>query len=221
MISTYKEAKNVFIVEGEILVFLIVLFALFKNIWLIPFIILNIFVLGITIYFYRDPERTVPDNDKFILSPADGKVIHVNQLDEHPYSQGKAQVISIHLSFLNVHVNRIPVSGKVVSIHYHDGKFFPAFHEKASRNNEQNLVSFRNANGMVYLRQIAGAAARRIVCKLHEDDIVKSGQKFGMIKFGSRVELILPVNVNIIVSQGDFIFAGETVVGEWTDAGEK
>lgn len=215
MISTYKEAKNIFIVEGEILVFLIVLYGLFNNAWLIPFIIINILVLGITIYFFRDPKRTIPQNDKFILSPADGKIVRVEQLTEHPLSNGSAQVLSIYLSFLNVHVNRVPISGKVVSIHYHKGKFFPAFHGKASKNNEQNLVSIKHPNGTVYIRQIAGAVARRIVCKLHEYDAVQKGQKFGMIKFGSRVELILPHNVNITVSEGDYVFAGETVVGEW------
>ena len=157
---------------------------------MLPFIIVNILILGITIYFFRDPKRTIPDNDKFILSPADGKIIQIKQLSEHPLSQGSAQIISIYLSFLNVHVNRVPVSGKVLSIHYHDGRFYPAFHDKASRNNEQNLVSIKHPNGVVYIRQIAGMAARRIVCKLHEDDIVKGGQKFGMIKFESPTRKI-------------------------------
>jgi len=170
--------------------------------------------LGLTINFFRDPERTTPSGDDLVISPADGKVISVTEVEEKEFLGGKAVRISIFMSPLNVHVNRIPVSGIVRHLRYVKGEYFAAFEDKASEKNEQMIVGLEHPKGRVMFKQIAGFVARRIVCTLTMGDQVKAGHRFGMIKFGSRVDVFVPAGKAIRARVGDIAVAGETVLAE-------
>jgi phosphatidylserine decarboxylase len=165
-------------------------------------------------FFFRNPERTSPAGDQLVLSPADGTIIVVADAREDEYVQGPCTKVSIFLSVFNVHVNRIPVSG-VVEYHQHrPGKCAMAFAAHASTENECNAIGIRHARGRVFFKQITGFVARRIVSYLRPEQTVKSGEIFGMMKFGSRVDLYLPKNVRLNVKCGDKVRAGETILGE-------
>jgi phosphatidylserine decarboxylase len=167
------------------------------------FLILTLFVM----FFFRDPERTFSGNPNQVVSPADGKVVSIRNQD------GK-ETLSIFLSPLDVHVTRAPVGGKITKIEYKAGKFLPAFDEKASLENERNSITIENQNRSVQFVQIAGIVARRIVCWRREGEEVKVGDRIGMIKFGSRVDVFLPAGSIIEVRKGQRVRAGETVIGE-------
>jgi|GEM_PF-1107526 phosphatidylserine decarboxylase len=143
-------------------------------------------------HFFRNPDRRIPDRGDVLLAPADGRVLSVESGAESPAGEGLFWRIVIFLSLWDVHVNRVPVSGRVDRIDYLPGGFLPAFSMNASRRNEQNVIRIRTDKGPVVLKQVAGLFARRIVCDLHVNQEVKAGQRFGMIKFGSRVELFIP-----------------------------
>jgi phosphatidylserine decarboxylase len=175
---------------------------------------ITLFCIIGTIYFFRDPDRSVPRNGNVIVSPADGKIVHVGTVDRLPFCQGSFKQVAIFLSLWDVHVNRIPADGTVQLLRYVPGRFHPAFTASASRENEQMLVGFECGFGRVFLKQIAGMVARRILCRLEPGQKVTRGERFGMIKFGSRVELYLPMSVKLYVSEGDRIRAGESVIGE-------
>ena len=169
------------------------------------------------IWFFRNPERTMPVNALQLISPADGRVIGIEEVvsDEHP---GRSLLkISIFMNVFNVHVNRIPCSGDVLFIRYKPGKFLSANLDKASALNERNTVLIRTDGGReILVVQIAGLIARRIVCWLKEGMKVKKGERFGLIRFGSRVELFLPLGSIPLVKKGDKVRAGETPIGELT-----
>jgi len=173
------------------------------------FFLLSLFLA----FFFRDPERKVPDGENLILSSADGKIISVKPFDNLNFVGEKGTLVSVFMSVFNVHVNRAPVSGKVEYFKYNTGKFHPAFKDKASSENEQTELGLENKRGKIILKQIAGIIARRIVCKVKPGDSVRAGQRFGMIKFGSRVDLFLPENVEIKVELNQRVKAGETVIG--------
>jgi len=173
------------------------------------FLILSTFFL----FFFRDPERKVPKDGNLILAPADGKVILIKPFGNLEFVGGEGTLVSVFMSLFNVHVNRTPVSGEVKYFRYNPGKFFPAFRDKASLENEQTELGLENEHGKVVLKQIAGILARRIVCKLKHGDLVKAGDRFGMIKFGSRLDLFLPQNVYIEVKLNQKVKAGETIIG--------
>jgi phosphatidylserine decarboxylase len=173
------------------------------------FLILFVFFL----FFFRDPERKVPEGENLILAPADGKVILIKPFDNLEFMRGGGTLVSVFMSLLDVHVNRVPISGVVKYFKYNPGKFFPAFKDKASLENEQTELGLENEHGKVVLKQIAGIVARRIVCKLQQGDLVKVGERFGMIKFGSRLDLFLPENVQIKVKLNHKVRAGETIIG--------
>jgi len=173
------------------------------------FLILSTFFL----FFFRDPERKVPKDGNLILAPADGKVILIKPFGNLEFVGGEGTLVSVFMSLFNVHVNRTPVSGEVKYFRYNPGKFFPAFRDKASLENEQTELGLENEHGKVVLKQIAGILARRIVCKLKHGDLVKAGDRFGMIKFGSRLDLFLPQNVHIEVKLNQKVKAGETIIG--------
>lgn len=173
------------------------------------FFLLSLFLA----FFFRDPERKVPDGEKLILSSADGKIISIKPFDNPNFVGEKGTLVSVFMSVLDVHVNRAPVSGKVKYFKYNPGKFHPAFKDKASLENEQTELGLENKHGKIILKQIAGIIARRIVCKAKPGDSVKAGQRFGMIKFGSRVDLFLPENVEIKVKLNQKVKAGETIIG--------
>jgi phosphatidylserine decarboxylase len=180
--------------------------------WIGVLILLTTFFV---IWFFRNPERTMPENPLQLISPADGRVIGIEEAasDEHP---GRSFMkISIFMNVFNVHVNRIPFSGEVLSVRYKPGKFLSANLDKASALNERNTVLIRTDDGREIITvQIAGLIARRIVCWLKEGMRVTKGERFGLIRFGSRVELFLPLGSTLLVKIGDKVRAGETPIGE-------
>ena len=162
---------------------------------------------GFIAWFFRDPERPTPP-EGFGLSPADGRVIKVEMVDYNPYTRGPAKKVSIFMNVLNVHVNRIPVDGRLVEQAYFPGAFVNASFDKASENNERNALVLDTAEGRLAFVQIAGLIARRIVSWVEEGQELRRGQRFGMIRFGSRVDLYLPVEAEVMVAIGQKVSAG-------------
>lgn len=177
-------------------------------------ILISLTLIIFTLNFFRDPGRTPPDKDNVVISPADGKVLFVKDVDENNFIKGKARQISIFMSPLNVHVNRIPINGKVEYVKYHEGKFIAAFEDKASEVNERSEFGITSKYGKVFFTQVAGFVARRIVYELKQGDTVKAGSRFGMIKFGSRVDVVVPQNWQVKVKKDDLVSAGETILFE-------
>jgi phosphatidylserine decarboxylase len=168
-------------------------------------LLLTLFVAS----FFRDPGREIPSDPRLILSPADGRVVAVSSLEPGAPPGG---TVSIFLSVFNVHVNRAPVSGRVSDIRYTPGSFLPAFRDKASELNEQNLIHLETPHGPMAVKQIAGLIARRIRCYKQPGDAVAQGEKIGFITFGSRVDLHLPPQASVRVSVGDRVRGGTSVV---------
>lgn len=167
--------------------------------------------------FFRDPVREGPRGDKFLIAPADGKVVSVLDSIDEPDFHGQSVVrVAIFMNVFNVHVNRYPASGTVTYRHDNPGRFFNAASEKASLENEQNSIGLETPRGKILVRQIAGLVARRIVTDDAEGARVTQGQRMGLIRFGSRVDLFIPQSAKILVSVGDRTKAGETVVATWT-----
>lgn len=178
--------------------------------WLLSFFLL--FLTLFLAYFFRDPERKIPAGDNLILSPADGKIVAVETASEPLFLKSQSQKISIFLSPLDVHINRIPASGKVDYLSYLPGKFLAAYQDKASTDNEQTAIGISTPHGKILFKQIAGVLARRIVCRLKLGQEVQAGEKFGMIRFGSRVDIFLPEGLELKLQKGDKIMGGETVM---------
>jgi phosphatidylserine decarboxylase len=165
-------------------------------------------------YFFRDPERTIPSERTVIVSPADGRVTLVGKLS--PEDSDSPTVVSIFLSPLDVHINRSPISGTVLDVTYTKGRFKPATSDSASLVNEQNALTIRGDDGVtVVCKQIAGVLARRIVCWKRPGDRLELGERFGLIKFGSRTDLVLPSKVEVLVSAGERVRGGVTVIGRF------
>jgi phosphatidylserine decarboxylase len=187
----------------------ITVFVAFLGIGLL--LILAVLVTFFIIWFFRNPERHFTEDEKAVISPADGKVIKVEDVEVNGTIAGKFKKISIFMNVFNVHVNRAPYDGKIEAINYHEGKFVSANLDKASADNERNEVMIRTADGrMICVVQIAGLIARRIVCWIKPGESVKKGQRFGLIRFGSRVDVYLPEDSRVIVNLGDKVRAGET-----------
>ena len=166
-------------------------------------------------FFFRDPDRVVPDRDGAVVSPADGKVLKVETIDNGRFCSERCLKVSIFMSIFNVHVNRIPFSGDIVRVAYFPGKFFSANLDKASSDNEHNAVFVKTEQGRdICFVQIAGLVARRIICHVQEGQKVIRGQRFGLICFGSRLDVYLPVDTDISVKVGDRVKAGTTVLGD-------
>ncbi|MGK7368736.1 MAG: phosphatidylserine decarboxylase family protein [Candidatus Halalkalibacterium sp. M3_1C_030] len=166
-------------------------------------------------FFFRDPDRITPDDNSLIFSPADGKVVMVKEVEEDIYMKGKATQISIFLSPLDVHVNRIPASGTIEYVKYHPGVYLMAWDERASSMNERADFGLRLNSGVkIFFRQITGFLARRIVYSITEQNEVKAGNRFGMMKFGSRMDVLVPKEVEVMVQEGDRTVAGESVLGK-------
>ncbi|PKN33163.1 MAG: phosphatidylserine decarboxylase family protein [Deltaproteobacteria bacterium HGW-Deltaproteobacteria-19] len=171
-------------------------------------------ITAFVLWFFRNPERKTPDAPGLVISPADGKVIFIGEAEEADILKGRAKKISIFMNVFNVHVNRIPCSGTVEGIRYYKGKFLVASLDKASSDNERNAVLIRTEDGKKILTiQIAGLVARRIVCWLKEGMNVTRGERFGLIRFGSRLDVFLPLESAISVKVGDVTRAGETPLG--------
>jgi phosphatidylserine decarboxylase len=166
--------------------------------------------------FFRDPDRVIPVVAGAAVSPADGKVIFAGTVDVNPYFQGPCLKISIFMTVFNVHVNRVSYEGTVKKIDYHPGKFFRADLDKASLTNEHNAVIIQTQTGREFcIVQVAGWIARRIICHVRENDTVKRGQRFGLICFGSRLDVYLPPDFNLNVSVGEKVKAGASILGNW------
>ena len=168
------------------------------------------FVLG----FFRDPERFGPNRDDALISPADGKIILIERVSDNRFTGDDAQKISIFMNVFNVHVNRLPCSGKVAKILYQPGKFYSADSERGGLQNEYcaTIITTPQGKKLAFV-QIAGLIARRIVCWLEEGDQVTRGRRFGLIRFGSRVDLYLPLDTELVVEPGQNVRAGETILG--------
>jgi phosphatidylserine decarboxylase len=163
-------------------------------------------------FFFRDPERTPPAVAGAILAPADGRVVDVRAGVEDPFV-GLAQAVSIFLSPLDVHVNRAPLAGLVVDVEYRPGAKMAAYRPEASERNERTVIAIQGETARVVVRQIAGVLARRIVCRVRPGDKLATAERFGLIKFGSRTDLIVPASVRLQVKPGDRVRGGETVMG--------
>jgi len=167
-----------------------------------------------TVYFFRNPERVVPVGDNLVIAPADGKVIFVGEVDEERYFNQRVTKVSIFMSVFNVHVNRVPCDGKVVDMYYNKGEFVNASYDKASKSNEQAGILLEAPSGSkILFVQIAGLIARRIVTYPIIGDVLQRGARFGLIRFGSRVDIYFPMNADVTITLGEKTVAGETVLG--------
>ena len=189
-----------------IILFLLVIFFYFiyKPLFLI-FLILLIF----TFYFFRDPERVVPLGDDILVSPADGLITNISEHKEGKKSYTK---VSIFLSVFNVHIQRLPLSGQITKIDYIEGKFINATLDKASEENERLRLTLKSGSNVIYITQIAGLIARRIISYLKTNERVNQGERYGIIKFGSRVDIEFPNSYNLMVSIGQQCIGGETII---------
>ncbi|RCK77822.1 MAG: Phosphatidylserine decarboxylase [Candidatus Ozemobacter sibiricus] len=167
---------------------------------------------GFSAYFFRDPERAIPSGEGVIVSPADGRVVGIETVDQVPFLDGPAQRISIFLSIFDVHINRAPIEGKVTWRQYNPGRFLPANVPKASLDNEQNSIGIEDGGYKVLVRQIAGIIARRIVCWVDPGQAVARGERFGLIRFGSRTDLFLPLSAKVAVTVGQKVQGGSTII---------
>ena len=163
-------------------------------------------------WFFRDPERRIPNEPNVIVSPADGKITEIVTENE-PINGKLCKRVTIFLSVFNVHVNRVPIEGTIEDIRYNPGKFLAAFNPKASMDNEQNLILINNGRTHIFVKQIAGLIARRIVCWPRKGDHYESGQRYGLIRFGSRVDILLPENTKLSVACGDKVSGGKSIIG--------
>ena len=191
-----------------IILFLLVIFFYFvyKPLFLI-FLILLIF----TFYFFRDPERVVPIGDDILVSPADGLITNITEIKEGKKLYTK---VSIFLSIFNVHIQRLPISGEVTKVDYIEGKFINATLDKASDENERLKLTIKNGNNLIYVTQIAGLIARRIVNYVKPNENINQGERYGIIKFGSRVDIEFPNNFKLLVNEGQQCIGGETIIAQ-------
>ncbi len=179
-------------------------------------LVISLMLFYIVLQFFRNPSRVTPVNESHVIAPCDGKVVVIEEVEEPEYFKGKRLQVSIFMSPFNVHVNRNPISGSVVYAKYHPGKYLVAWHPKSSTENERTTVVIKQTKGgfEVLFRQIAGALARRIVMYSKEGQPAAQGAEMGFIKFGSRVDLFLPVGTKMVAKLGDKTLGGETVIAE-------
>jgi phosphatidylserine decarboxylase len=171
-------------------------------------IFLGLFVF----YFFRDPERVIPAGEDNIVSPADGRVVEIS---DEAFDAAAGQRVSIFLAVWNVHIQRAPVAGRIADVVYRPGKFYGAFRGKASHLNEQNIVYIDSPHGRVMFKQIAGAIARRVLCWKSKGETVALGERVGMIRFGSRVDVWLPAATQVVVRHGQNVKGGESILAKW------
>lgn len=195
-------------------IFLVLAYVIRQPVLVILTILVGLFSL-FNLFFFRDPERTIPQDLNLILSPADGKIIQVALVRENEFFKSQVKRVSIFLSVFDVHVNRVPISGTVDYFRYNKGSFLPAFNEKASLDNEQSAIGIIDSLGhKLMFTQIAGIIARRIVCTLREGYDVRAGDRMGMIRYGSRVDIYFNENeVDLKITLGDRVKGGETIIG--------
>lgn len=203
--------------EGIPFVLLGLAFSL-ATIFLFPSWGMGLLILPLYIaYFFRDPERKTPQDPSAVVSPADGRVICVTATDEARFLKKKMLKISIFMSVFNVHINRVPMSGRIQGVFYRPGKFLIGFAEKASLDNEQNAIMLETQGGReILFIQIAGFIARRIVCYLKGEEQVTAGERFGLIRFGSRMDVYLPLNAKAAVHEGEKVRGGESILARFS-----
>jgi phosphatidylserine decarboxylase len=172
---------------------------------------LSLAVAGFMAFFFRDPDREIPEDERAIVSPADGKVAGIAKLD--PANPASPTRVSIFLSVFDVHINRAPLAGRIKSVDYHSGEFKAAFKEAASLVNEQSVITIDGNSIQLIFKQIAGVLARRIVFTKRPGDWVAKGERVGLIKFGSRTDVILPPEVDVCVKKGEQVYGGSSIIG--------
>jgi phosphatidylserine decarboxylase len=199
----------------EVIPYALVLLILVVGIgYFLPYVaLIPLALLIFVLFFFRNPVRNIVPNSLHILSPADGKVMAITEYDDQEFFHTRVKKVTIFLSVLNVHINRSPISGKVVYVKYTEGKFLPAYKEEAGLVNEKNTIGIENDQLKILVHQIAGILARRVVCRSKVGDALEQGEAFGLIKFGSCTEVIFPSNVQVNVQKNDKVKAGITVIG--------
>jgi phosphatidylserine decarboxylase len=211
----HKEGKKIIpIAFFAIAVLDMIIYIFFQNFLIFYFLMAASLVLaGLVVYFFRVPNREIIKNENHVLAPADGKIVEVMEVFENEYFKDKRIQISIFMSPLNVHQNRAPISGEITFIKHHRGAFYPAFVEKSSHLNERCTTVFKTKSGTeVLARQIAGSVARRICNYKKPGDNIEQGAEYGFIRFGSRVDVFLPLDAKITVKNGDVPVGGKTVI---------
>ena len=213
-----KYGINTFLIAAGFSIALIIVSFFFNNGWIkYPLLVVGITFLIFNLNFFRDPDRNPPPVKNAVLSPADGKVVIIKDIFEKRYLNCEATQISIFMSPLNVHVNRIPIDGTVDYLNYVKGDYLVAFHEKADLRNERSEIGILSNYGKILFTQVAGFIARRIVFDIKQGETVKAGNRFGMIKFGSRSDVIVPKGWKTNIKLGDNVTAGETILFEKID----
>ncbi len=197
----------------EVSAALIILFLLVIFFYFIykPLFILSLILLIFTFYFFRDPERVVPIGDDILVSPADGLITNIKEIKEGKKTYIK---VSIFLSIFNVHIQRLPISGEVTKVDYIEGKFINATLDKASDENERLKITIKNGNNLIYVTQIAGLIARRIINYVKPNENINQGERYGIIKFGSRVDIEFPNSFKLLVNEGQQCIGGETIIAQ-------
>ena len=190
--------------------FLVLATAAFAFVSPVPAAVMAV-LAALVVWFYRDPDRTAPEGDGLFVSPADGRVVEISEA-EHPFT-GPSVKVGIFMNVFSVHVNRAPCMGRVDYLEYVPGRKIAAFAPKASEVNERNLVGLSTPYGPVLMVQIAGLLARRIVCRLRRGEVLEAGQRYGMIRLGSRVDIYLPKDVRLLTKYGDKVYAGISSLG--------
>lgn len=212
-----KDIKQILVSEFQLIPAGICLYLIFHYWLYLLFSVLGLLLIFFTFYFFRNPERAIPEGKNYIVSPADGKVMRIQKEDNVPYLNGEANRVDIFLSLFDVHVNRIPMAGTIEFLNYQKGKYYPAMLPKSSELNEKMMIGLQNNRIKILFTQIAGTIARRIVCDLAVGDYVKTGAVFGMIRFGSCVQIFLPFDIKLNVKTGDRLKSGESILGEFYD----
>lgn len=211
----HKESKGTLIVATVLFAVVGFLAIYYFKIWALLVLVPLLVIYGLVFWFFRVPNRDVLDHIENVIAPVDGKVVMIKEVEEPEFIKGKAIQVSIFMSPLNVHICRYPVSGSVIYKKYHPGRYLVAWHEKSSTDNERTTVAVETHTGhRVAFRQIAGYVARRIVFYCNEGDNAKAGHEFGFIKFGSRMDVFLPLDTEIICNIGDKTKGGLDVIAK-------
>jgi len=214
----HKESKGTIVVATILFTIIAITSIYFLEMWSLLLIIPLLVIYSLVFWFFRVPNRDILDHTENVIAPVDGKVVMIKEVEETEFLKEKAIQVSIFMSPLNVHICRFPVSGNVIYKKYHPGKYLVAWHEKSSTENERTTVAVESlTNHKVVFRQIAGYVARRIVFYCNEGDSAKAGHEFGFIKFGSRMDIFLPLDTEIICKIGDKTKGGIDVIARMKD----
>ena len=214
----HKESTGTIVVASVIFAVAAIVSVYYLEQWSLLILIPMLVIFGLIFWFFRVPNRDIQDHKENVIAPVDGKVVMIKEVDENEFLNEKAIQISIFMSPLNVHICRFPVSGKVIYKKYHPGRYLVAWHEKSSTENERTTIAVESlTNHKVVFRQIAGYVARRIVFYCNEGDDAKAGHEFGFIKFGSRMDIFLPLDTEITCKIGDKTKGGINVIAKMNE----